>query len=70
MLLEDEFGMANVVIKPQLYERYRSLVRVEPFVHVRGELRRWDGTTNLIAQGLSVVQAPRSLTAPPAHSFG
>jgi len=69
MLLEDEFGMANVVVKPQLYERHRSLVRAEPFVLVSGELQRRDGTTNVIAQRLSVVRAPRSLTAPPPYSF-
>jgi error-prone DNA polymerase len=69
MLLEDEFGMANVVVKPQLYERYRSLVRAEPFVLVQGELQRRDGTTNVIAQRLSAVRAPRSLAAPPPHSF-
>jgi error-prone DNA polymerase len=69
MLLEDEFGMANVVVKPQLYERYRSLVRAEPFVLVQGELQRRDGTTNVIAQSLSVLRVPRSLTAPRDHSF-
>ena len=69
MLLEDESGMANVVVKPQLYERYRSLVRAAPFVLVSGELQQRDGTTNLIAQRLSMVRAPRSLTAPPPHSF-
>jgi DNA polymerase III alpha subunit len=58
-----------VVVKPQLYERYRSLVRAAPFVLVSGELQRRDGTTNLIAQRLSTLRAPRSLTAPPAHSF-
>ncbi|MGQ9572246.1 MAG: helix-hairpin-helix domain-containing protein, partial [Dehalococcoidia bacterium] len=70
LLLEDEFGMANVVVKPQLYERYRSLVRAEPFVLVSGELQRRDGTTNVIAQRLSVLRVSRSLTAPRAHSFG
>jgi len=42
--------MANVVIRPHLYQRYRSLVGAEPFVIVRGELQRRDGTTNVIAQ--------------------
>jgi len=58
-----------VVVKPQLYERYRSLVRAEPFVLVRGELQRRDGTTNVTAQRLSAVRAPRSLIAPPPYSF-
>jgi error-prone DNA polymerase len=69
MLLEDEFGMANVVIKPQLYERYRSLVRAEPFVLVRGELQRRDGTTNLIAENLRTMAIRRALAAPRAHNF-
>ena len=69
MLLEDEFGMANVVVKPQLYQRYRSLVRAEPFALVSGELQRRDGTRNLIAEVFSMLEVPRSFTAPPPHSF-
>jgi error-prone DNA polymerase len=69
MLLEDEFGMANVVVKPQLYERYRSLVRAEPFVLVSGELQRRDGTTNLIAENLRTMAIRRALAAPRAHNF-
>ena len=70
MLLEDESGMANVVIRPQLYERYRSLVRAEPFVIVRGELQRRDGTTNVIAEDLRTLGIRRALATPQAHNFG
>jgi hypothetical protein len=70
LLLEDEFGLANVVIKLQIYERYGSLARAAPFVLLSGELQRRDAITNVIAQGLSVLRVPRSLTAAPAHSFG
>jgi error-prone DNA polymerase len=70
MLLEDEFGMANVVVKPQLYERYRSLVRTEPFVLVDGELQRRDGTTNVIAENLRAMAIRCVLAAPRAHNFG
>lgn len=70
LLLEDESGMANVVIKPGLYQRCRSLVRAEPFVVVRGELRRRDGTTNVIAGEIRPLQVATSVTAPSAHSFG
>jgi hypothetical protein len=31
----DEFGLVNVVVKPDLYQRQRLLVRTEPFVIVR-----------------------------------
>lgn len=70
LLLEDEFGMANVVVKPQLYERYRSLVRAEPFVLVSGELQRRDGTTNVIAGALGALPIRPPLRTPQAHNFG
>lgn len=38
LVLEDEFGLVNVVVKPDIYERERSLVRAEPFILVRGDL--------------------------------
>jgi DNA polymerase III alpha subunit len=43
LVLEDEFGLVSVVVKPTIHERQRSLVRTEPFVIVRGELQRRDG---------------------------
>jgi error-prone DNA polymerase len=69
MLLEDEFGMANVVVKPQLYERHRSLVRAEPFVLVTGELQRRDGTVNVIAEDLTALPIRPPLATPQAHNF-
>ena len=64
LLLEDEYGMANVVVQPGLYTRYRSLVRVEPFIRVRGRLERRDGTTNLLAEEFQALGMPSSLAAP------
>ncbi len=50
LVQEDEFGLVNLVIKPALHERQRSLVRKEPFVIVRGELQRRDGTVTVVAE--------------------
>jgi error-prone DNA polymerase len=69
LVLEDEFGLVNVVVKPDLYQRQRSLVRTEPFVIVRGELQRRDGTVNVLAESFRALQAAASL-APEAHNFG
>jgi error-prone DNA polymerase len=69
LVLEDEFDLVNVVVKPDLYERARALVRTEPFVIVRGELQRRDGTVNLIAESFRALQAADS-PAPQAHNFG
>jgi error-prone DNA polymerase len=69
LVLEDEFGLVNVVVKPDLYERQRALVRTEPLVMVRGELQRRDGTVNVLAESFRALQAADSL-APGAHNFG
>ncbi|MDI6857237.1 MAG: DNA polymerase III subunit alpha [Dehalococcoidia bacterium] len=69
LVLEDEFGLVNVIVKPDLYERERTLVRAQPFVIVRGELQRRDGTVNVIAERFGPLRADVVL-APEAHNFG
>src|SRR5437879_8978188 len=48
VLLEDEAGMVNVIVRPDVYERYRSAIRGEPLLWVRGKLAKDDGTGNVI----------------------
>jgi error-prone DNA polymerase len=50
VLLEDEAGMVNVIVRPDVYERYRTAVRGEPLLWVRGKLAKDDGTVNVIAE--------------------
>ncbi|MEX0682248.1 MAG: error-prone DNA polymerase [Dehalococcoidia bacterium] len=50
LVLEDEYGLVNVIVKPDLYERSRNIIRGEPFLIVKGELQRRDGITNVIAK--------------------
>jgi error-prone DNA polymerase len=69
LLLEDEFGLANVIVKPQLYEGSRSLIRGEPLLLVRGRLQRRDGITNVVAKSFRALRVDHSLVAPPAHNF-
>jgi error-prone DNA polymerase len=69
MLLEDEFGMANVVVKPKLYASTRSIIRTEPFLLVRGKLQKREGTLNVVAERFSALRIDASLVAPPAHNF-
>ncbi len=38
--LEDETGIANLVVMPDVYERYRPVVRGSPFLLARGRLER------------------------------
>src|SRR5213594_4392270 len=50
VLLEDEAGMVNVIVRPDVYERYRTAVRGEPLLWVRGKLAKDDGTVNVLAE--------------------
>jgi len=50
VLLEDEAGMINVIVRPDVYERHRVEVRGEPFLHVAGKLAKDDGSLNIIAE--------------------
>ncbi|MEE8385114.1 MAG: OB-fold nucleic acid binding domain-containing protein, partial [Dehalococcoidia bacterium] len=69
LVLEDEFGLVNVIVRPDLHERQRSLVRTEPFVVVRGSFQRRDGTANVLATQFTALRAESDL-APEAHNFG
>jgi error-prone DNA polymerase len=49
VLFEDEDGPINVIVKPKIYQRDRTTIRMEPFVAVRGRLQKDGETTNVIA---------------------
>ena len=50
LLVEDETGMTNVIVRPDVYDRDRAAVRGEPFVLVSGKLAKDDGTVNVLAE--------------------
>ena len=50
LVIEDEKGLLNVVITPQVYERYHSIFKLSPFVFVRGFVQRRDGVIHVKAQ--------------------
>jgi error-prone DNA polymerase len=70
MSLEDEYGLANVIIKPWLYERARLVLRAEPFLLVSGQLQRRDGTTNVVAQRVQPLARAPSFSPPRSHDWG
>ena len=58
MLLEDEFGMTNVVVLPPVYERHRLLVRTAGLVSITGKLERREGVINIVAHRLHEIERP------------
>jgi error-prone DNA polymerase len=47
--LEDEEGMINVVVRPDIYEKYRQILWLEPLIVVEGIVQKRDGILNIIA---------------------
>jgi error-prone DNA polymerase len=58
LLLEDETGMINVIVKPDLYEQHRALVRADPLLAVWGKLERKGRNINVVAERIERVAAP------------
>jgi error-prone DNA polymerase len=66
--VEDETGIANVIVMPGLFGRQRLVVVSEPFVCVDGILQIQDGVVSVKADRLH----PLSVLLPgvPSHDFG
>jgi error-prone DNA polymerase len=47
LTLEDETGVANVIVRPDLFARDRLLIVEEPFLIVEGVLQNEDGVTSV-----------------------
>jgi error-prone DNA polymerase len=58
MLLEDEEGVANVIVPPPVYAACRLAVRTAAFALVRGRLERRDGVINVIARSVEALATP------------
>ncbi len=66
VLLEDEFGVINLVVPPAVYERHRLAVRTEPLLLVEGKLERHaaaGGAINVLVKRVVQVDAPGGLVA-------
>ena len=71
MLLEDEFGLTNIVVYTPLQERQRELVRATPFVLIRGRVdNEKSGFPNVIADRFKACPLPGRIQAPDGHNWG
>ncbi len=67
MNLEDETGLLNIVVYPDLFRRERVLLVTEPFLLVEGVLQREDGVTSVLARRVRALR--HRLTGVPSHDF-
>ena len=47
--LEDEYGLANLVVYPQVFDRQRTLIVTTPFLIVRGRIQRQGEVVHIVA---------------------
>jgi error-prone DNA polymerase len=66
--LEDETGIANVIVTPGLFARHRLVLVTEPFLLVEGMLQIQDGVVSVRADRL--IALPRRQDHVPSHDFG
>src|SRR5207249_4454357 len=50
LTLEDETGIANIIVRPDLFARERLVIVEEPFLIVDGVLQNQDGVTSIRAE--------------------
>ena len=50
LTLEDETGIANIIVRPDLFARDRLVIVEEPFLIVEGVLQNQDGVTSVRAE--------------------
>ncbi len=66
--LEDETGVANVIITPQLFSRHHLVLVSEPFLLVEGILQSQDGVISIRARTVRpLARLPHFV---PSHDFG
>jgi error-prone DNA polymerase len=68
VLMEDEGGMTNVIVRPDIYDRDRLAVRGDSYLWVVGKLAKDDGTVNVIAEEVRGLKLRAPTTAPPSLS--
>ncbi len=69
ILLEDQAGMINAVVRPDIYDRDRITIRTEPFLWIIGKLAKDDGTVNVLTEEVRPLQLRRPTSQKqPEHS--
>jgi len=67
LTLEDETGIANLIVTPDLFQKNRLLLRSAGILLAEGVLQQVDGVTAIRARRFAEISIPG--TIPPSHDF-
>jgi error-prone DNA polymerase len=65
--LEDESGVSNAIIHPDLFQKNRLLITTEQFLMVEGTLQNQDNVISVKARRVEALPITRAATA--SHDF-
>jgi error-prone DNA polymerase len=66
LTLEDETGISNVIVRPDLFDRARATIIRQPFLIVDGLLQHQDGVLSVRAERVEGMEGGASVEA---HDF-
>jgi len=70
LTLEDETGIANIIVRPDLFDIYRVVIVKEPFLLIEGIVQQQDGVTSVRAEHVqSLVGDDASGAVIPSYDF-
>ena len=69
LTLEDETGISNIIIRPDVYARDRAIVVESPFLLVDGWLQVQDGVTAIRAERMERIEGLLATMAVESHDF-
>ena len=67
LTLEDETGVANVIVTPQLFDKYRLVLVDHPFLLISGKLQNQDNVFSVKAKSVRALSF--DVAAAPSHDF-
>ena len=65
--LEDETGIANIIVTPDVFEKYRLTLVSAPFLFIEGTLQNIDGVVSVKANSIEAISA--RMAEPVSHDF-
>ena len=67
LTLEDETGIANIIVQPDLFTEQKATIIGEPYLIIEGTLQIQEGVTSVKAQRVLPLTVPAP--APESHDF-
>ncbi len=69
LTIEDETGLVNVIVRPDVYERYRRVIRTASMIVIEGVLQKEQGTIDVLARAAWVFDDEGVVGGVRSHNF-